>query len=449
MLYSFNDGVETIMQTRRQLLKNVTTLSLAGLSSSVFAGSTQSERIKLADTLLTSESASEVATNEAYWKKVADYYDKGREIINLEQGYWGKMALPVEAEYIRLTKKVNKDMSWYARKDWYEDFKHVKLTLASALGTQPSEVALTRNATESFVNLITQYKGLQQQDAVLWADVDYPSFQRMMKWLSQEHKVQGVEIALPAAGKKQDFIDTYAQAFEQHPNLKLMLLTHTSNQHGLTLPVKEIAALAKSKGIDVICDCAQSWGLVNFQMDDLGVDWAVFNLHKWIGSPIGVGALYMRTGTLDRVSPFPGEAMGNESVQNRVHIATSDFASFLAVPDALAFHFTVGAENKAERLRYLRRRWVSVADNLPNIEVLGAQDQDCASGMGGFRIKGQVTKEQVSALQQRLENEFGVFTVVRKDLASGCNIRVTPQVFTTTDEIDTFANALIAVDKSL
>ena len=100
-------------------------------------------------------------------------------------------------------------------------------------------------------------------------------------------------------------------------------------------------------------------------------------------------------------------------------------------------------------MRYLRRRWVSVANNLPNIEVLGAQDQDCASGMGGFRIKGQVTKEQVSALQQRLENEFGVFTVVRKDLASGCNIRVTPQVFTTTDEIDTFANALIAVDKSL
>ena len=96
------------MQTRRQLLKNVTTLSLAGLSSSVFAGSTQSERIKLADTLLTSESASEIATNEAYWKKVADYYDKGREIINLEQGYWGKMALPVEAEYIRLTKKVKK-----------------------------------------------------------------------------------------------------------------------------------------------------------------------------------------------------------------------------------------------------------------------------------------------------------------------------------------------------
>lgn len=437
------------MQSRRQLLKTITTLSIGGLSQSVFAGSAGNQLTGLADLLHNNTSPGEVAKDEAYWKKVAAYYQKGTEAINLEQGYWGKMALPVEAEYIRLTKKINQEMSWYARKYWAEDFKQVKHTVAAALGAEVNEIALTRNATESFVNLITQYKGLRKRDAVLWADVDYPSFQRMMQWLADEHSVEGIELSLPASGNKQDYIDAYADVFEKHPNVKLMLLTHTSNQHGLTLPVKDIAALAKSKGIDVICDCAQSWGLVNFQMDELGVDWAVFNLHKWIGSPVGVGALYMKTGTLDRVSPFPGEAEGNESVQNRVHIATSDFASFLAVPDAIAFHFAIGGENKAERLRYLRRRWVSVANNLPNIEVLGAQDQDCASGMGGFRIKGQTTKEQVSALQQRLENEFGVFTVVRKDLSSGCNIRVTPQVFTTTDEIDTFANALIAIDKSL
>ncbi|MFS1703347.1 aminotransferase class V-fold PLP-dependent enzyme [Alteromonas sp. AMM-1] len=437
------------MQSRRQLLKTFTTLSLGGLSHSVFASGEDSTINELVDLLHTNASPQAVASDESYWNKVSRYYLKGTDTINLEQGYWGKMALPVEDEYIRLTRKINQEMAWYARKHWSDNFKQVKQTVARALGAEVNEIALTRNATESFVNLITQYKGLQKQDAVLWADVDYPSFQHMMQWLANEHKVEGIALSLPSSGSKQDFIDAYTAAFQQHPNLKLMLLTHTSNQHGLTLPVKEIAALAKSKGIDVICDCAQSWGLVNFKMDDLGVDWAVFNLHKWIGSPVGVGALYMKAGTLERVSPFPGEAGGNESAQNRVHIATSDFAAFLAVPHAIAFHFAIGGENKAERLRYLRSRWVDVANTLPNIEVLGAADVDGSSGMGGFRIKGQVTQPQVSALQQRLENEFGVFTVVRQDLASGCNIRVTPQVFTTLAEIDTFANALINIDKAL
>lgn len=151
-----------------------------------------------------------------------------------------------------------------------------------------------------------------------------------------------------------------------------MLLTHVSNQHGLVLPVREIAAIAKCRGIHVICDCAQSWGLLDFTLDDLNVDWAVFNLHKWIGSPVGVGALYMRHGTLVPVRPFPGEDSSDTDVANRVHLAASDFASFLTVPDALAFHRAIGGANKQARLNYLREAWVASLEGSSAVEVLGA-----------------------------------------------------------------------------
>ena len=391
-------------------------------------------------------SAVELAADEAYWRSVSAFYKKTDGIVNLEHGYWGKMALPVEQSYIELTKMVNHQLSFYARKDWYGDSKDSVNAVAESLAVPPEEIALTRNATEAMHNLLFQYKGIKPGDTLMWADIDYPAFQRTMAALAEQRGATGVEITLPAQASKQQLLEVYQDKIRSTANLKLMILTHASNQHGLILPVAEIAAFAKQHGVDVICDCAQSWGLIDFTLPELNVDWAVFNLHKWIGSPVGVGALYMRKGTLDKVAPYPGETdPDNTLVHKRVHMATSNFAAFLAVPDAIRFHHKVGPAAKMARLKYLRERWVSKARNMPLIEVLGATDDASASGMGGFRLAGQTSREQVNQLQKRLETEFGVFTVGRHDLASGSCIRVTPQVFTTLKEIDALVDALASL----
>lgn len=391
-------------------------------------------------------SAAELAGDEAYWRSVSAFYKKTDGIVNLEHGYWGKMALPVEQSYIELTKMVNHQLSYYARKDWYDDAKASARVVAESLAVSAEEIALTRNATEAMHNLLFQYKGIKPGDRLMWADIDYPAFQRTMAALAEQRGAAGVEISLPAQANKQQLLEVYQEKIRSTPNLKLMILTHASNQHGLILPVAEIAAFAKLHGVDVICDCAQSWGLIDFTLPELKVDWAVFNLHKWIGSPVGVGALYMRKGTLDKVAPYPGESdPDNTLVHKRVHMATSNFAAFLAVPDAVRFHNRVGPAAKMARLKYLRERWVSKARNMPHIEVLGATDDASASGMGGFRLAGQTSREQINQLQKRLENEFGVFTVGRHDLSSGSCIRVTPQVFTTLQEIDALVDALASL----
>lgn len=65
--------------------------------------------------------------------------------------------------------------------------------------------------------------------------------------------------------------------------------------------------------------------------------------------------------------------------------------------------------------------------------------------MGAFRLRGQTSKVQVSALQTRLETEFRIFTVVRNDLASGACIRVTPQVFTPFEHVQALADAIVEI----
>lgn len=423
--------------SRRQFLKS--SLGLAAASGMLSSASVSAEYSLTPDL----RPATDVAKDEKYWQKIAGFYDRTEGVVNLEQGYWGQMSNPVQQAYIDATRMVNQQNAVYARKNFNADFRKATHQVAESLGAKTEEIALTRNATEALQGLVRQYRGLKQGDAVLWADIDYPDFKSTMQWLAQEHKVEGIQIDLPDTASQAELIKIYEDAFNRHPNIRLILLTHVSNQHGLVLPVKEINRIARAKGIDVICDCAQSWGLLDFRITELDVDWAVFNLHKWIGSPVGVGALYMKAGTLEKVAPHPGKQdPDNSRVFTRIHMATANFASFLAVPDALAFHHAVGGQHKETRLKYLRQIWTSTAAKLPSIQVLGGTDAASISGMGAFRLQGKTSAVELNALQQRLEQEFGVFTVVRSGLASGSCIRVTPQVFTTPDDINQLVQAL-------
>lgn len=387
--------------------------------------------------------AGRLAQDEAFWREIATYYDRTEGIVNLEHGYWGKMSRPVLDAYQQATEMVNAQNSYYARRQYGHDLGISTQRVADALGVRADEVVITRNATEAIHALLLNYQGLEPGDKVLYADIDYPSFQNTMRWLEQGRGVTAVQVSVPNRATQDQLLALYRQAFMEHPTMKLVLLTHASNQNGVVLPVQAITREAKSRGIDVVCDCAQSWGLLDFRLPDLGVDWAGFNLHKWIGSPVGVGALYMRSGTLSKVAPYPGETdPQNRSVARRVHPATSNFAANLAIPAALDFHQVIGGANKEARLRYLRSLWTDEAAGMEHIEVLGGGDEASWTGLASFRLRGRTSSEEARALQQRLEHDFGIFTVARYALDSGACVRITPQVFTSADEISQLVDAL-------
>lgn len=385
----------------------------------------------------------DIARDETFWRGVAESYDRTQGILNLEHGYWARMARPVQATYLEALEMVNRQNSFYARNDYASDEAEATRRIAEALGADEDEIVITRNATESFHSLIRQYRGLDSGDAVLLADIDYPSFKSIGRWLEDGRGARIVTLELPSRANQQEILDLYVEAFDANPDLRLTLVTHVSNQHGLVVPVREVAAEARRRGIDVICDAAQSWGLLDFRIADLGVDWAAFNLHKWIGAPLGNGALYIRRGTLEKIAPYPGETdPGNTNVAARIHPGTINFAARLAIPAALDFHESLGPANKEARLRYLRSLWTEEAEDMPDIEVLGGSDEESWTGIASLRIRGRNSIEDAQALQLRLAQEFGVFTVVRKGLASGGCVRITPQVFNTPDEIGQLVDAL-------
>ena len=164
---------------------------------------------------------------------------------------------------------------------------------------------------------------------------------------------------------------------------------------------------------------------------------------SWLGAPLGTGALYLRRGTHESIAPYPGESDSSDSkIASRIHSGTTNFAARLAIPAALDFHEALGPANKEARLRYLRSLWSDEAQHMTHIEVLGGSGESSWTGIGSFRLAGKPTLEDAEQLQQRMEREFGIFTVIRKGLASGACVRITPHVFTSADEIGQLVDAM-------
>src|SRR5918993_634209 len=366
-----------------------------------------------------------------------------RTIDNLEAGYWGLMATPVADDYIRHVERVNRENSYYARRNYPADLTAVRARVASFLKVDPEEIAFTRSATESLQCLISGYNRLKPGDAVLYADLDYPAMQNAMKWLADRRGVKVIRFAIPEPATHDSVIAAYTAALEKNPDVRLVLLTHVSNKTGLVLPVAAITALARARAADTIVDAAHAIGQMDVTVPDIGADFVGFNLHKWIGAPLGVAAFYIKKSRFADVDRWMGEEpSGTDNISTRVHTGTTNFAAFLTIPSAIDFHVAVGAAYKAARLRYLRDRWVAKVRDVATIEVLTPDDPRMSAGMTGFRFKGRGTRQEVDAVVDKLLTKYSIFTRRSAGIEGGDCVRVTPALYSTAADVDRLAAAL-------
>lgn len=391
----------------------------------------------------------EIAADAGYWDAVRRHYTVTDEIVNLENGYWGLMADPVLSRFVELTQMVNTRNSYFARREFGDELGAAVERLAGALGVEPTEVALTRGASEALQNLIGGYNRIEPGDAVLHADLDYDAMIYNMQWLAERRGAKVVAITIPEPATREAVLETYRAAFDAEPRLKLVLLTHVSHRTGLMPPVREIAAMARERGADVILDAAHSWGQVDFSPRDLGIPFVGFNLHKWIGNPQGAGAIYVAADRVADIDPYMGEGgyLGDagappDTVRARVHTGTVNMATWLTLPAALDFHEAVGPGAKEARLRRLRDLWVAEVRDVPGVDVLTPDDPSMHAGITSFRLNGETTREGNVAIVERLAEEFGIFTTRRGGVAAGDCVRVTPAVYNTEDDVMRLAQAL-------
>ncbi|WP_395600669.1 aminotransferase class V-fold PLP-dependent enzyme [Pseudomonas sp. B19125] len=381
------------------------------------------------------------ADNECHWHAIAQRYELEPGPINLENGYFGRMSRAVQAQYLEHVAFINRSNSLYVRQR-FEQGENVEIRqqLAGLIDADPEAIAFTRNATEALQSLIRNYNGLQPGDQVLISDLEYDTVKGAMRWLAGVRGVEVVELAHAHPASFDSLVQTYRNAFVQYPRLKLMALTHVTHRTGLVMPVAAIAKAARGHGVDVILDGAHALGQIDFNLAELGIQFAGFNLHKWIGAPLTLGFLYIAPERLADIDPDMGEFHYPASdVRARTSYSTPNFPALMTLPLVLEEHRNLGGSAaKGARVNYLRDRWVSQVRGLPGLEVLTPDDPRLYCAITAFKFTGR----DQTAMADRLLKEYDLFTTTRTGAAFGTCIRVTPGLVTSAADIDVLVNAI-------
>jgi len=382
------------------------------------------------------------ARDELFWKTFADRYAVESGPVNLENGYFGRMSRTVVEEYQRNIELINRSNSVYVRQRFEKaDGVRIRARLAELIDVPVDSVAFTRNASDALQSLIRNYNRLQPGDQVLICDLEYDTVKGAMRWLARHRGVEVIEIEHTHPASFDSLLETYRDAFARHPRLKLMALTHVTHRTGLVMPVQAIAAAAREHGVDVILDGAHALGQMEFDLAELGIEFAGFNLHKWIGAPLTLGFIYIAPHRLADIDPDMGELhFPVTDILGRTPYSTPNIPALLTLPLVFEEHRAMGgAAAKGTRLNYLRDLWVRAVRELPGIEVLTPDDPRLYCGITSLRFTAQADQQ---TMVERLLNDFNLFTVVRSGAACGPCIRITPGLTTTAEHMRQLVAAL-------
>ncbi|MEP6832603.1 MAG: aminotransferase class V-fold PLP-dependent enzyme, partial [Gemmatimonas sp.] len=383
-----------------------------------------------------------LARDEAHWNRIAQNYRVLGSVTNLEAGFFGMMATPVLEAFHRNIDRANRGSSYFSRREFPAIAESVRARVANFVGAQPTEILLSRGATEALQALISQYVRVGAGDTVMYADLDYNAMQWAMNALADERGAKVARLNIPEPATREGILAAYTAALDANPRTRLLLLTHCNNKTGLLLPVKDIVAIARPRGVDVVVDAAHSFGQLPLTMQQLDADFVGLNLHKWIGAPVGAGAMYIREGKLDLIKrAHADESAPDNRIESRLHTGTTNFSIVMTIPDALDFQATIGVENKAARLRYLRDSWVKEVRNVKGVDVLTPDDADLVGAITSFRVHGRITSAANQAVAKTLLDEFGLFTFYRTGLAKGDCVRVTPALYNSVADANKLAKA--------
>jgi isopenicillin-N epimerase len=426
------------MFTRRGFLRTTTS---AGTAALVAFGDDGAARAAAAGRRVEGLSAGEIATDETYWSEIQQAFTLDRTITNLNNGGCCPSPRVVHESFKRYLDISNQAPVYHMWQILEPNIESVRRRLAAEFGCSPEELAITRNASEA-LQIAQLGIDLRAGDEVLTTNQDYG---RMLDTWDQRARRDGIvvkKISFPVPPASMDVLaDRLIGAIS--PATKVIHFCHITNLTGQIFPVKRICDEARRRGITTVVDGAHAFAQFPYKASDLGCDFYGTSLHKWLLAPIGTGFLYMRREHIESLWPLtPASETKKSDIRKFEEIGTHPAANHNAIAEALTFHQGIGSDRKAARLRYLKERWAARLQQHARIRIHTnlAASHSCA--IGTVQITGVPTPKVVARLWDRWR--IIATPIVHAEYEG---VRVTPNVYTTLDEVDTFAEAMEEIAK--
>jgi selenocysteine lyase/cysteine desulfurase len=414
---------------RRQFLNRLGKISASGLLASMTAPA-WSRDLKRALDHANNCSATDLAGDEDFWYYVQQAYTVSGSLINLNNGGVSPSPKVVQDAMKRYHDMSNEAPSYYMWRILDLGREPLRRNLARIAGCTSEEIAIHRNASEALETVIFGLQ-LKAGDEVVLSKQDYPNMINAWKQREMRDGIKLIWVDLKLPSEDNDYLaNSYIRAFS--PKTKIVQLTHIINWNGQILPVKKIADAAHERNIEVMVDGAHSFAHFQFMIPDLGCDYFGSSLHKWLSASIGTGMLYVKKEKISKL--FPLFAAGNptsDDIRKFENLGTRPFFIEQAIEKAIDFYDMIGPKRKEERLQYLKNYWMSRVKDIPKVALGTSMKPGFGCAIGLVSVEGKKAAEMESFL-------LGFYKVhaVAIEWENIKGVRITPNVYTTTQNLD-------------
>ena len=413
---------------KRTFLKQAAMVSMVGIPfiNSVEAAVRKVDHVPAVD----------LAKDEDFWAAIRGGYKLKPDYINLENGYYCFLPQEILEQYINHIREVNYQGSYYMRTVQWDNKRKAAAKLAELAGCSAEELIITRNTTES-LDMVIGGIHWKEGDVAVMAEQDYGSMLNMFKLMEKKHGIVNKIISVPNhPSSDEEIVDLYAKAITS--KTRLLMVGHMINITGQIMPVRKICDMAHAKGVEVMVDGAHAFAHLNFSIPQLDCDYYGASLHKWLSVPLGAGILYVKKGNASHLWPLLASGVEDKNdIYWLNQIGTHPVHTDLTISDSIDFYLKIGRDRKEERLRYLQNYWTSKVRNLSHVILNTPADSKRSCGIANVGVKGLKPQE----LADTLLKKYKIYTVA----IDGANVhgcRITPNLYTTTEELDTFVKAL-------
>ena len=317
------------------------------------------------------------------------------------------------------------------------------------------EVVFTKNATHS-LNQIAKGLTWNKGDVVLTTDREHNS--NLVPWLQLENEC-GIDHRVVRSNDDNTFsIEAFeAACADAGSSLKMVSMSHVGNLDGVKTPIKEITKIAKDFGALVCVDGAQSTPHMKVDVQDLGIDFLAFSIHKMMG-PSGMGGLWGHMNLLENMRSITSggstvETSNYDSLvwskpPDRFEGGLGNYAGILGTAAAVEYLSKLDLDKVHQHEINLNKIMTSRIKDCAGVEIIGPQDASKRGGICSLLLEN-VDPHDIAIL---LDEAAGV--MVRsgmhcvhswfndRNLNSG-SLRASGYLYNTDEEVKLFADTLV------
>lgn len=373
---------------------------------------------------------------EAYWSLIRSLFDMAPGLRYFNHASLGTSPRAVRQATSAFMETLDQFPSKYMWGGWDEEKETVREKIAMLFGVSSEEIALNHNTSEG-MNLIAKSFDFEAGDEIILADHEHASGTIPWQFWQESRGIKLVRPTLPLMPESaEEIVDVYRKAIT--PKTKVISMCHVVNTNGMVLPVKEVSAMAREKGILVAVDGAQGAGMFQINLKELGCDFYTASAHKWMFAPKEVGFFYAKEESQHHLKPLMvARGHKNLTIRRLETYNTRSLPGVLGLGSSVDFINEIGMQKIHDRSYELKTYFRDRLKGNPKFNLKSPPGDDVSCAIQSVEVEGK----SVGMVKNELFDRFGIDC--RPMSGFGLNaLRISLPIYVTKADIDFLVEAL-------